>query len=359
MVNFFFKDDLQKEAAEGADQDFGQHEASGGRDAGADGASVLISSDRTSVSVRLIGGDCYSDYRKAASDRGFVNACDQAELFPATVTSDGYVCTVRGRATLKEIVCGEDVLTVKAVRGLALCVRKLVSCAKDFGVDPRDFVFDYNAVAVRNLEGDYKFIYLPGLRKVKDRTCAGDLIRILFLNVSTDDIGSAEYEIIKERVKSIRSEEDPEGLINDLDRLTDAIGEGREETSFKDKVFGFLKLRQSKASGEEEAPLVCRLKGEGVIEGVSIERRIEKDKNVSLKIGRDGDWADIYVPDLFASRKHAELVVSGTGVMSLEDYSMNGISVDGKAGSFEGMNIRGTEVRIRITGQSGLLLSCV
>ena len=321
-------------------------------------ACLFISNDRSSVSVRLSGSECYADYKRAAANRDFINACDQAELIPATVTSDGYVCSVRGRVTLKEIVCGEEPLTIRSVWALSNCFKKLLSCAGEYGIDARDFVFDYNAVPVRKIESEYKFIYMPGLRRGRDRTTAGDLIRILFLNVDTENIDATQYEILKESVRKIRCEENLEGFIEDIDDLMKKIEELSEEESIKDKIFNFLKTKTAK-NDERPEQFVCCLKGEGLIEDLEMERHVDRRKSISLKIGRDGEWADICVPDLFASRKHAELTVSGSGMVTVENYSMNGISVDGEnSGTFFERDLNGTQVRIRITDNCGLVLSC-
>lgn len=322
------------------------------------GAQIMISNDRSSVSIRLTGEGCYACYKKAAQNREFVNACEQAELFPATVTSDGYSCSIRGRVTLKEIVCGDDVLTFRTLRGVAACLQNLITCADDYGVDARDFVYDYNAVMVRHIDSDYKFPYMPGSRFAGDRTTVNDLIKIVFLNIDSESVPEADYELIRDDVRRIRSEENAVEVVEDLERLIARIDGLTPESTFRDKLFSFFRLKPARQDEPEREPLVFNVKGLGEIEDVNFERRVAKDRSICLKIGRDGEWADICVPSLFASRRHAELVISGDGKMSLENCSLNGIYVDGEEtdGCIE-KPIKGLEVRIQITDNCGIVLS--
>lgn len=318
--------------------------------------SVMISSDRYSVSVRLVSKDSYAEYKRAAADRTFIGSCDQAELFPATVTPDGYVCSIRGRATLKEIVSGTDVLGIRALKALAVCLRKLIASAAEHGIDPGDFVYDYNAVMVRNIEADYKFVYMPGLKNVKERTTAGELIRILFLNIDTGDATASDCEKLGDRVRNISPDENSVKMLDSLDLLIETAGEMNSDTTFGEKLLGLLKHRYVKAeAGEKAGTLTVSVKGYGGLGDVDLERRVRSGGSLPLKIGRDGEWADIQVPDLFASRKHAEIEINGEGKLSVTDLSMNGLCVDGeKTGPFSDLNVKEKEVRIDITENCGI-----
>ncbi len=323
------------------------------------GNCIMISSDRSSTALRLIGEGCYISYKRALQEKEFLNDCDQAEILPATVTPDGYTCTLRGRATLKETVFGDDVPGLRMLRGIASCLRKLLACAKEHGVDAREFVYDYNAVIVRNVESDYKFLYMPGLKNVQERTTVNDLVKIIFLNIDVESVPASDYELLRDDVRRIRSEENPEETAEDLERLIERIEGLTTDVTLKDKLLGFFKSKGLKPSEcEKPKQLVLHVRGIGDVEPLEMERSVAGDKKTCLRIGRDGDWADIRVPSLFASRRHARLVITGDGRMLLEDFSLNGIAVDGEEvkGECE-KGIKDREVMIKITENCGIVLS--
>jgi len=321
--------------------------------------SVMISNDRSVTTVRLIGNDCYLSYKRALQERDFLNACDQAEFLPATVTSDGYSCTLRGRVTLKEIVFGDDVPGLRPIRAIVSCLTELIKCAKEYGVDAREFVYDYSAVIVRNIDSDYKFLYMPGLKKVAERTTVNDLVKILFLNTDTDSIPASDYERLRDDVRRIRPEENPDEVIEDLERLIERIDSLTTDVTLKDKLFGFFRQKNARSPEQEKEQLFsCSIRGVGDIEPLQMERQIAKERRIYLRIGRDGDWADILVPSLFASRRHATLVISGDGRIELENFSMNGLAVDGEeVKDVYERDIRGQEVTVKITENCGIVLS--
>ncbi len=320
---------------------------------------VYISNDRTLVTIRLTGENSYSEYKQAARNRIFANYCDRAELLPATVTPDGYVCRLRSRATLKEIVCGDEVLDVRGLSALASCLKELIVAAKEYGVDPRDFVYDYNGVEVRRIDADYRFVYMPGLRFAEGRTTVSELLKIYFLNTETEDLSQSDYEAIRNYVTMVRTEESPDDILEDLDRITGKIDELFTDTSFTQKlksIIGFGKVRQN--ADEAPAPVIYVLKGLGGLEGLSLERCVRPSKRLEIRIGRDEEWADIPVPDMFASRRHAELTISGNGQMTVANLSLNGIVVDGeKTKDCISQTVKGTEVVINITDSCGIVLS--
>ena len=66
-------------------------------------ASFQVSYDRTSAVLRLYGKDCYEEYKQAVKEGDLSGFSDRIEILPATVTPDGYMCSARGKATLKEL----------------------------------------------------------------------------------------------------------------------------------------------------------------------------------------------------------------------------------------------------------------
>ncbi|MBO7503910.1 MAG: FHA domain-containing protein [Clostridia bacterium] len=299
-------------------------------------ARLKISFDRGSVQVKLVSENGFSEYKDFVKRAKKLHG-ENLEIPPGTVATDGYSMSVRGKETLKELICGREYFDLRKFGALCGSLAGLAEfCLENREtVDVSNVIFDYNCVFVRDPNSAYQFVYMPGSGKAVNRANAAELVKVAFLNTDTSGLTIRQNEDLSQIIKGLHTEKDTGILIDELRHLgmliADILGnEGLGRRLLRAIGLGERKRKESVKQESAEPAGVLRIKGSGELQELSFEKTIPSGGNLVVRCGRDEDWGDVYISNLFVSRRHLKLTVDRDGMAEIEDLSTNGTRVNGE-----------------------------
>ncbi|MBP5665173.1 MAG: FHA domain-containing protein [Clostridia bacterium] len=320
-------------------------------------ARIQISYDRSNVVLRLFLKDGFELYKQAKKEFASGIPGDCLELPQGSVSPGGYTCVIRGKMSLKSLVCGEETVTLKNFDAFLNCVCLLLESGIRKEIEIRDVVFDYNAIFVRNPDSDYRFMYMPGLRYAGNRTSVAELVKVIFLNLNSDLLTATDYNTICALIKTFRQESEAEEIKETVERIRGQIESYLVSVPLRLKLKNVLKFPDKKVKAapvQKEEKAVAVFSGTDALEGLYSEIEIYRNSPAVFRIGRDDDWSDAKVFDLFASRRHAEVTLDFDGKMRVTNYSVNGTVVNGERLSGEEELVLGDEeAKLYVTRSCG------
>lgn len=328
-----------------------------------DGKKLNISHDRGGVRITVSTPLSPSEIKEMHS----VVADVGANIYiPSEITQEAmaYSFYIRKRQTVKdffiqnECTISDFVSFVKAVNGI-------LKLADGLGINCYDFVFDYSCVFTGQTIDTAEFVYAPGADLDKEQNSIANMLIIASLHVSCDENTQeahalkAATEIIVEWEKNGSSSFPLEEVLSVLD-----IEEKNENIFFttwkpflcfqfimllvfifivsmvpfkENGVFiwlsfilltvcaDYLLIPGSKRQKPVFKVFVRRhFKGIRLLKG----RKYYLDKD-TIKVGRDGEWADIMVTNMFVSRRHAVLYLKDNVLYVKDLSSKNGTYLNG------------------------------
>lgn len=219
-------------------------------------------------------------------------------------------------------------------------IRRIISLfdeAYNYGIDPHEFVFDYECVFVGDSVADAEFIYAPDIETYKDgkvtyNKCS-DMISILSLHIEgeTSTINKQEEDVSEILDLFYLWENKPlsEKFPFPKDELMSLIikpnlvfnlGEYLK-VKFREVREDFLKIISLRGDFN------MKLNGELLLKGIKYTN--DRETNQEVNIGRDREWADVPVSMMYVSRKHAT-IYKENGAWYIKDlHSKNGTFVNG------------------------------
>ena len=298
---------------------------------------LKISFDRSSIQVKLVSKNGFSEYKDFIKKAKKLRS-DYLEIPPGTVTTDGYYMNVRGKETLKELICGREFFDLRKFSALAESVAGLLESCREGSdiIDVSNVIFDYNCVFVRDPYAAYQFVYMPGSGKAVNRASAAELVKVAFLNTDVTGLTMSRTEEISGMIKGLHTEKDADILLDELKRLVEFISEIADNESIGKKLLraiGFGEKKKKEPPRPETAgtaPGVVRIKGSGELEDLSFEKTMPAGGFMVIRCGRDEEWGDVFIPNLFVSRRHLQLTFDGEGFAEIVDLSTNGTLVNGE-----------------------------
>ena len=246
-------------------------------------------------------------------------------------------------------------------------------------------IFDYSAVFTDKAFSEIKFVYMPGAWTAQKPGCCGELIKIVFLHMY-GELPAEEYRLMGHAIDTLCVETEYDGLLCGIRNLRLRLQQYNlnKKTSFYNKLCELVKktvasVREGEADEKEDGKIVSRNKkcsdpgeslerclcteryveliGEEKLEGSYVRKNFKKERRVFIKIGRDKEWSDLVVNDIFASRRHAELQIDRDGYMSINDMSLNGVGISGDKKSPDNeISIINSDIKIFITENCRVLV---
>lgn len=299
---------------------------------------INISFDRSSVQLKLVSKNGFSEYKDFIKNGRKLHS-EILEVPPGTLTTDGYYMNVRGKETLKELICGREFFDLRKFNALlgSLCRLADLSLANRGNVDFANVVFDYNCIFVRDPYASYQFVYMPGSGKAVNRAGVTELVKVAFLNTDLSGLSVSQTEDLSRMIKGMHGENDLDILADELKNVCEYVSQIETGEGFGKKllrVIGLTDRKKKDFSKTSPAPVTSAgtivIKGKEELEDLSIEREMSAEENVVIRCGRDNEWGDVCIPNVFVSRKHLQLTFDREGVAEIVDMSSNGTTVNGE-----------------------------
>ncbi len=302
-------------------------------------AELSISYDRNSVTVRLYSENVYEYYKECKKKHKLLYSEDYVEMPVGTVTPDGYYYSMRGRQSVKDYVAGEGTLTPEMFLKLLLRTADVADLASNVGVMLSDIVFDYNCVFVQNGGKDFLFIYMPGVSLSADNPSAGMLLGVVFINMDFETLPQDMYSRFRSSVDALAYITDPKLFAESARILADELQTYLEDNQgLAKRIIRRLsgssspkkKERTGLASNEDQSILTAVVKAENGERMVVLKKIFNNDGQLRIRVGRDAEWADLKLDDIFVSRQHAELLIENGKEVHVKDFSLNGTYIGGE-----------------------------
>lgn len=257
---------------------------------------------------------------------------------PSDVSWEGanYSFYISHRQSLREYIY-ENGISKKEFFVFIKSLISLFENAYQYGIDPHEFVFDYECVFIGASISEIEFIYAPDEETYKDgyvvyNKCS-DMVSIVSLHIDTEtsDFNTQDEEISE--ILCILYEWENKSLSDNAlfpkEELISLITKSKVffnvgeylKIKIQEVIANFLKVIFLKGD------TTMKLNGEMLLKGVKYVNDAESDKEIN--IGRDGEWADVTIGMMYVSRKHAT-VFKKNGEWFIKDLnSKNGTFVNG------------------------------
>ena len=259
---------------------------------------------------------------------------------PSDVSWDGrnYSFYISHRQSLKEYV-SEYGISKEEFFVFVKSIAELFDKAQKCGIDPHEFVFDYECVFVGESLASLEFIYAPDAQSYKDGFVAynkySDMVSIVSLYI--------EYNSLEKRAKNekdiseilrILSEKEKRAVCEGVSFPKEEILPLIEKDKVQLRIGKYLKNKLQEAidyfiirDSVEKEERKMNLNGELLLKGVKYTGK--GDSNQTVNIGRDYNWADIKVDTVYVSRKHATIYKENEKWYIKDLNSKNGTFVNG------------------------------
>jgi len=285
---------------------------------------------------------------------------------PSEITQEAgaYSFYIRKRQTVKDFLIQNE-CTVSDFVHLLKSVDEILKLADRLNINRYDFVFDYSCIFTGQTLETAEFVYAPGADLDKEQNSISNMLLIASLHVACDD-NSQEAHALKEATRTLveweKGDTSPFPLEEVLACLQiDEKNEGVFFTTWKPflcfqlimlLVFVFIVslvpfrengvfiwiatilltvcadylLIPGKHKNMPRFKFLRRkmLKGMGFLKGKNIPVDCE-----TIKVGRDADWADVVISNMFVSRKHALLYFKDNTLYVKDLSSRNGTFLNG------------------------------
>ena len=250
--------------------------------------------------------------------------------------ADTYSFYVSHRQSLREYV-SENGITKEEFFDFIKSIINLFDKAAECGIDPHEFIFDYECIFVGETVSEAEFIYAPDGEMHKNGYIAynkcSDMVAIVSLNIE-NDVGSLNrHEDDISEILTLLSEWESNPLCEQGAFPRDKLMALMSKPKKFSHVGEFLKDKIKKAIGDFTARMETKgdsdmkLNGEMLLKGVKYTS--DSNANKDVNIGRDGEWADLEVNKMYVSRKHAT-IYKENGTWYIKDLnSTNGTFVNG------------------------------
>ncbi len=262
---------------------------------------------------------------------------------PGEVTKDseGYSFYIRRKISLKEYLKAECV-DKEMIYCVVYSLQKLWNISQTEKLSFYNFLFDYDAVFPSD-SSVMEFVYLPGAKLNKENNSVKDLLLFLLMHCSESDKINTEY--LREIVGKIELWENSGGdfpeIAFDPAKLKVKFLQWKNMFLSTIGVFAIAALMMVTSQKVYVWPVWVTLslilifytsplnKRKVCVERVCYLYKGPEFNNSELTVGRDIDWADFYIKNLFVSRRHAVLVHKGNNLTVRDLFSVNGTFVDG------------------------------
>ena len=336
----------------------------------AESPAIYVSSDRGLCAVKLILKDGFLLYKNAVKEKQ--PFFESGLLAAASYTSapDGYFCTIKGGYSIKDHLGSGEVPDLLAFGRFTEAIGLLLEKCTEMSISIYDIIYDYGAVFTDKEFSDFKFIYMPGAGTAQGAQKCGELVKILFLHMY-NVLSEEEYRVLGGIVEELSAAKTYETVFRSLQRIRIFVMQycqNKKENAaekLRDWLRKYARNNLFVSTGRKEpfkidkrhekyaaAPIsgILIIQGRDRLSGIRLEKEIYKNKQTTIKIGRDREWADIYVEDIMASRHHAEICADTDAVIRIKDMSLNGTVVDETA-------IKNSEIKKTADTEIGLFIT--
>jgi len=317
-----------------------------------------ISFDRGLVLLRIFSNEAYDEYKKLKNTGLFEKGTEPLELPHGIVTPDGYFYSIKGKMSLKEILCGEEYISVKILDELLVSITEAFSQSEKLNIDRRDIVYDYATVFYQNF-GGFSFVIMPGVSKCDNLSTCKDLIKTVFLNLSVESISELAIKNMREIIDGMNESGDVSELCEKINNLRLLLSSYMEEETLSDKIIKIVKSKNlfnfdiQKKLHKKEKTICVDIEGTENLTGIKLTKEITKSFGMpyEISVGRDKDSSQIRIPSLFAGRNHAIISICYDGKVFVKALSKIEPQVMGK-------NIKEGEVKITFFEGYGVKVRC-